>query len=96
MDNSCENCMYSDLDYVFDGDNECEFYTCDKGYEPVDNCPHFERYKPKKYMEQSSKCDNCDIVYRCVSVIEVTTRLDTQRHFVKGLGCRCPKEEIDD
>lgn len=41
-------------------------------------------------------CDDCEYVKICENdgyVLECTTRFDNRRHFIKGRGCYCRKED---
>lgn len=99
MCNFCSDCKYYDVDYEWDDleEDEIEIATCGKGHEvPCDDtpCADFKKYKPKPYKEEFSECDYCKYVSSCGNVIESTTRLDKQKHFVKGRGY-CRKKDGD-
>ena len=41
-------------------------------------------------------CDDCEYVKICENdgyVLECTTKFDNRRHFIKGKGCYCRKED---
>ncbi len=87
----CTNCKYYDIDYEWDdlGEDEIGIVTCIKGHEiPYGGtaCSDFKKYNPKPYKEEFSECDSCQYVSNCNNTIESTTKLDKQRHFVKGMG----------
>lgn len=87
----CSNCKYYNTDYEWDDlkEDEIEIATCGKGHEiPCDDtpCSDFKKYKPTPYKEEFSECDDCQYVSSCNNTIESTTKLDKQRHFVKGMG----------
>lgn len=98
----CEQCKHFNVDYVWDDadDEEYEEYTCSLSGEPIDyarqECEHFKKYKPKKYVEKYSECDKCQRMNECRKnglLVEITLAQDTVRHFMRGLGCICPKEK---
>ncbi len=99
MAHNCENCKYSDIDYIFDEESgeEYPFYTCEKGNDvSLDfECKDFEEYNPKPYKEEFSECDYCQYASTCGNVIESTTKYDKQIHFVRGIGGYCRKESGD-
>ena len=95
----CSDCKYYDIDYEWDDleEDEIEIVTCRKGHEiPCDDTPclDFKKYKLKPYKEEFSECDYCEYVSNCGNVIERTTMLDKQRHFIKGRGY-CQKKDGD-
>ena len=99
MFHDCENCKYSDIDYIFDEETGEEYplYTCKNGNDTsLDfECNDFEEYKPKPYVEHFKECDGCEYVKQCEAdgyILECTTRFDNHRHYVKGIGCYCRKE----
>lgn len=96
----CEQCKHYDVEYVCEDDEEYEEYTCHLSGEPIDytrqECEHFKKYILKKYVEQYSDCDKCQRLQECRKngfLVEITLSQDTQRHFMRGLCCFCPKEK---
>lgn len=96
----CEKCEYFNEDYIFDNEtgDEFPFFSCDKGHDDELNsdckCPYFEEYKPIKYVERDTKCDNCELLNDCISngsVIDSTQSYDCKRHYMVGLGSACIK-----
>ena len=101
---SCENCQYSDLDYIFDDElgDEYPLYTCQKGNDvSLDfECKDFKEYKPKPYKEEDTRCDKCEYLHKClkecqaedVPYIDCTTMQDTKKHIVVG-NVKCYKNK---
>lgn len=61
----------------------------------------FKRHSPSKemmseYVERDTECDDCEFLFSCEDCIETTTRHDTRRHYVRGIGAKCRKERVID
>ena len=98
--NCCENCKYSDLDYIFDDEigEEYPLYTCQKGNDvSLDfECKDFKEYKPKSYKEEDTKCDMCKHLNDCKNkgmVLRSTTSYDTREHYVASRQAYCLGKE---
>ncbi len=98
MAHNCENCKYSDIDYIFDGETVEEYpiYACEKGSDvSLDfECKDFEEYKPELYVEQFTECDKCGYLLKCKSeggVINCTSVRYDYKHFTRGVGAYCRK-----
>lgn len=99
-DMTCENCKYYDVDYEWDDDyeEEIEIDVCRKGHEidfVLKNiCPDFKKYKPRRYVEKDTKCDNCEFFPECKEngyVLNCTIEMDNRQHFIPGMGANCKK-----
>ncbi len=102
MAHNCENCKYSDIDYVFceESGEEHPIYNCEKGSDiSLDfECEDFEEYKPEPYVEQFTECDKCGYLPKCKSeggVINFTGTMDDFEHFTRGIRTYCRKEKRD-
>ena len=96
--NCCENCKYSDLDYIFDDEigEEYPLYTCQKGNSVALDfeCEDFEEYKPEPYKEEDTECDKCYKKNECIKkgyLVNSTFSQDTREHYIKGRCCVCVK-----
>lgn len=102
MAHNCENCKYSDIDYIFDEElgEEYPIYSCEKGNDvSIDfECKDFEEYKSEPYVEKFTECDKCGYLLKCKSEGEVTSCtsvMDNYEHFTKRAGTYCRKESGD-
>lgn len=96
---NCEKCKFYDIDYEWDDeyDDEVEIENCKKGHElPCENeCEDFKRYRERKYKEEFSRCDTCKNLKDCIEdgkLMEITTRNDKSRHFMKGIIFCCKRD----
>lgn len=84
----CAKCKYCDLDYIWDGEDEYPFYTCEKGHcIDTEDCEDFCEYKKREYKERNTKCDDCPSLSDCMRKhghIDVTATLDSKQHFFCG------------
>lgn len=102
MTHNCNNCKFHDVEYEWDYelDDEIEIESCRKGHgsflrSPF-KCPHFEKYEPEPYVEKFTECDKCEYVKSCESngyVLNCTTSMDSQEHYIKGRNANCRKEK---
>lgn len=49
----------------------------------------------KSHIERNTTCDNCEHLQTCIlseNVLDCTTNYDTKRHYIKGLGCKCIRD----
>lgn len=95
---SCENCKFSDMDYIWDEETGEEYplITCQKGNDVSCDfeCKDFKEYKPKPYKEEDTECDKCEYLSQCKNAgncIDCTTGLDTRSHYIIGRGVKCEK-----
>lgn len=98
MEKCCENCKYSDVDYIWDNElwDEYPIWTCTKGCE-IDKdfeCEQYEESKPKTYIEQDTECDKCYKLNECIDkgyLLNATVEMDARQHYIKGRNCICIK-----
>lgn len=101
MSYNCKNCKFHDVNYEWDDvlEDEVEIKVCRKEHRlflhmPF-KCPYFEKYIPKPYVEQFTKCDKCAHVKQCENdghVINCTSKMDNYEHFIRGRNAYCRKE----
>lgn len=94
MEKDCSICKYCDIDYDFDEEEGEEYpvYECQKGNDTsLDyECKDFEKYKPRKYIEEYTKCDKCKYFKECEEYfLETTNYLDENKHYINGMGHVC-------
>lgn len=99
MSNRCVNCKFYDSDWEWDGEDECRIDIClerhNEYLESSEDCPFFQRFRRKPYVEKNTKCDECKLLQECIStgnVVETTLDIDERRHFVIGLGVMCKEK----
>ena len=92
MSNRCVDCDFYDSDWEWDGEDEYRIDICKERHneylESSKDCPFFQEFKRKPYVEKSTKCDECNLLLECESkgnVIEITTEQDSRRHFIMGI-----------
>lgn len=97
---NCKDCKFYDIDYEWDNEtwDEVEIEKCQKSHElPLKDdfdCPDFEKYNPKPYVEKFTECDKCEYLEQCKSegnVLNNTCVADNFAHYVYGLGAYCRK-----
>lgn len=98
MSNRCNDCKFHDWDYEWDEVDEGEYPVriCEEGHnEYVDSreeCPFFQKFVKKPYVEKYTKCDKCKLLEECKEegrLIEVTTEQDSSQHYIMGCGDPC-------
>jgi hypothetical protein len=95
----CRNCIYCNTDYIWCDETQDEFenVSCDKGRDELmtgDECPIYTKCPP--YKEQSTVCDRCVRLYKCISenrLLETTMSGDNYRHYIFELD-DCPRKGI--
>lgn len=98
MATNCENCKFYDVDYVWDDEceDEVEEESCTKDHkDELENeeieCPYFQKQKQHRYVEESTKCDQCKFRGSC-NLINTTTLYDKERHYMPALDNVCKLE----
>ena len=104
---TCRECKWIDSDWYWDDeyDDECEVFYCskvDRDFSSDDAdwtpCGQFKkRPKPIPYKEKDTECDLCEQKAKCLEnglLLDSTISIDTRRHYIRGLCCFCPKQEV--
>ena len=95
-DKYCHDCKYCDTDWYEDDDGEeYEEFICVKERPEFDPfgavCELFKKRIKRKYKEQTTICDGCEMLRDCIqngAVLDCTTLWDKMRHYMPMiLGC---------
>lgn len=96
MLNRCVDCKFYDSDWEWDGEDECRIDIClerhNEYLESSEDCPFFQRFRRKPYVEKYTKCDKCELLQECEAegrLMEITTEQDTSQHYTIGFGYPC-------
>lgn len=91
---NCKDCKYYETEFTYDDEI---IHYCSKHHKLNflfrRGCKDYEKYTPKPYVEELTECDECKYLSECKSTVEITMSLDTQRHFMRGMGGKCKKYE---
>ena len=97
---NCCGCKFYDTDYEFNGEDEYEIGICEAGHNEYldsdEKCPHFKKYRKRKYVEKNTKCDVCEYLSECMTngeYLEYTELRDTRNHVLCAMD-KCRKMNL--